>query len=100
MVAHRALCIAPAQRTYFHQSGLAPQWPILNAGAFQIPHRSGNQRESHAARYQANHGLHLPRMLGDAWCKPGCMAMTDDQVVETRTEIARRDDEALFRERA
>jgi hypothetical protein len=81
MVSHRALRIPAAQRAYFHHSGLASQRPILNARAFEISHRRRHQPETHSARDQANHRLHLARMLSDARRKTSRMAVTDDEVI-------------------
>src|SRR5882757_3956852 len=88
------------QNPQLDNSGLPTQLPVLNARAFEIAYRGRNQRETHPTRDQANHCLHLARMLGDSRCEAVRAAVTDGEVVEAGSNIARRDDEAFLRQHA
>src|SRR3569833_1159156 len=99
MVAHGALRPPSAQRANLYNRGLAAQRSILHAGALEVTHRRGYQREAHATGDQAHLGMHLPGMLSDAGCKAECVAVTDDEVIQTGRDVAGRNDEALLCER-
>ena len=64
-LSQRVARVPQAQDPQFDERGFPAQRPVLNAGALEVAHRRGNQREAHAAGNEPDHGLHLSRVLSD-----------------------------------